>query len=545
MVVGQPPAQVTEYLLNLVTEGGIRSIPLNSISTIAFDDPRLQEEMNKALAMLTASRDTESKPVELRFTGQGKRHVRVGYLVETPVWKTSYRLDLSGKPRLQGWAIVENTSESDWSNVAMSLVSGRPISFVMDLYTPLYMRRPEMRPQLWGSLEPHVYEEGIEDKDAEATNAEAPGVSVAGMAMASPVSGANREKAAFAPGLLAARLMGERDFKKISLQAAQAQAAGGSVGELFTYNLANPVDMSRHRSAMLPIINQAITAEKVSIYNQATLPDHPLNGVYLTNDTGLKMLGGPLTVLDGGAYAGDAMIDYLAPGDRRLLSYAIDLAMTVDPSVKQEQHVTNVKIVRGVLRVTRMNLFAQTYAIKNKADTARKLIVEHPFINGRELAEPAKYEEKTAGVYRFAVDVGANKTTRFVVKEQEPVLETIAILDYPANALAWYVRAEHVAPAVKEALVKALGLKRELAELEAKEQALRQTLDEIDGDEDRIRKNIDATGRDTTSGQHFVEDLRAQEDRIVQVKKDLGDVQKQIEAKRKELADYLEGLSVG
>ena len=42
---------------------------------------------------------------------QGKRKVRIGYLLETPVWKTSYRL-VTEKDSvvLQGWAIVENTT---------------------------------------------------------------------------------------------------------------------------------------------------------------------------------------------------------------------------------------------------------------------------------------------------------------------------------------------------------------------------------------------------------------------------------------------------
>ena len=77
--------------------------------------------------------------------------------MENPIWKTSYRLVLSarrGKPFLQGWAMVENPTDEDWKDVRMALVSGRPISFQMDLYQPLYVPRPVVQPELYTSLGP-------------------------------------------------------------------------------------------------------------------------------------------------------------------------------------------------------------------------------------------------------------------------------------------------------------------------------------------------------------------------------------------------------
>ena len=140
----------------------------------------------------------------IRFAGQGERRVRIGYVVETPVWKTSYRLILSdhrrtagaagrgsadkrgrpgqagrptsptaggsgrGKPatgggKLQGWAIVENQTDNDWNDVQLSLVSGRPISFIQDLYQPLYIPRPVVQPELYASLRPQTYDAGMDD----------------------------------------------------------------------------------------------------------------------------------------------------------------------------------------------------------------------------------------------------------------------------------------------------------------------------------------------------------------------------------------------
>src|SRR5215831_16233304 len=151
-------------VLNLLTGATIRSVELSSISGLVLDDPQLQDELMKALGALVQARDQDKKPVTINFTGTGDRRVRIGYVVETPVWKTSYRLlldDKSSVGRLQGWAIVENQTEGDWNDVSLSLVSGRPISFVMDLYQPLYATRQTVVPELYAGLKPQVYTDAM------------------------------------------------------------------------------------------------------------------------------------------------------------------------------------------------------------------------------------------------------------------------------------------------------------------------------------------------------------------------------------------------
>src|SRR5581483_43499 len=66
-----------------------------------------------------------------------------------------------------GWAIVENTTEQDWNKVNLTLVSGRPISFIMDLYQPLYLPRPVVVPELFASLRPQSYDQSLEREEAD------------------------------------------------------------------------------------------------------------------------------------------------------------------------------------------------------------------------------------------------------------------------------------------------------------------------------------------------------------------------------------------
>ena len=125
---------ITLEFLNLATGSGIKSFPLAEIRDIQILDANLKDEMKKALEVLAKSRDRQKRTVSIRFAGKGEREVKITYVLEAPVWKTSYRLLLADKPKdksaLHGWAIVENTTDSDWKNVNLSLVSGRPISFI-------------------------------------------------------------------------------------------------------------------------------------------------------------------------------------------------------------------------------------------------------------------------------------------------------------------------------------------------------------------------------------------------------------------------------
>ncbi len=536
----------TEHFLVLVTEQGIRTLPMKTIESLELADPKLRDELNKALALLVSARDTERKQVDIDFRGQGKRSVRVGYLVETPVWKTSYRLDLSPlakkeKPLLQGWAIVENTSDSDWNRVGLSLVSGRPISFVMDLYTPLYLQRPEVRPQLMASLTPRTYAEGIEPEEQKAT--------LRGQMRAEKMMA--RREAAAAPAPAAAM---ESDGFKASFysssggiamgESIRAAASAGSVGELFQYTLREAVDMPRRRSAMIPIINQGVDAEKVSIYNQSVHATHPLNGVWLSNSTDLKMLAGPVTVFDGSSYAGDAQIDHLAPGDKRLLSYAVDLAMVVDPSIRSSSRLTAGKIVRGVLEISNIHTWEQTYKLKNKAEQDRVVIVEHPFVTGRKLLSPEKYEEKTAELYRFRIPVEQGKIVDFIVKEEQVVSQGFGLVNLDLNTLLVYQRDGAIPDKVRQSLSQVAAERQELAALEAKHQQETNELSQIKSGQERLRENIKTVGSDSQLGKRYLGKLAAEEDRIEELEKSIDTLLQQVEGKRNELTEFLKNLNV-
>ncbi|MDQ2798704.1 MAG: DUF4139 domain-containing protein, partial [Armatimonadota bacterium] len=159
----------TVDILNLLTDNGLQSVRLDETRSLKLLDKRLDREFRDALTTLASGSDEQRRQVTLHFAGTGRRPVRVGYVTEAPLWKISYRLLLGGangnkseKPYLQGWALVENTTDDDWQGIHLSLVSGRPISFIQDLYQPLYLPRPVVEPDIIASPEPQTHSEDLQ-----------------------------------------------------------------------------------------------------------------------------------------------------------------------------------------------------------------------------------------------------------------------------------------------------------------------------------------------------------------------------------------------
>ncbi|HCA48613.1 MAG TPA: hypothetical protein DEP45_15055, partial [Armatimonadetes bacterium] len=329
---------VVEFeVVNVVTAEGLRQVPIWHIQDVQLLDPELSSDLGKALAAIAANRDVSKRGVELHFTGTGARQVSVGYLLETPVWKTTYRLVADeGESFLQGWAIVENTTDTDWEAVNLSLVSGRPVSFTQDLYQPIYVDRPDVPVQTQVAARSRLYE-GDLGMPAEAEAADAMTVGEERMArrLAMPAPSPAAEPMMMGvPGMAAGGFGGGMMADGLAGAGIAAAAAGEEVGEMFHYAINQPITISRQGSAMIPIVNQAVETEKISIYSQSANPKYPMHGLRLKNSTGLSLMGGAITVFDGGAYAGDALVSDLGPGDERLISYAMDTAVEVSPESK-------------------------------------------------------------------------------------------------------------------------------------------------------------------------------------------------------------------
>ncbi len=530
--------------VNLVTDAGVRSVDLSSSSSMEILDEQLAQELNKALMALAEHRADTSKSVDLRFSGEGARRVVVAYVHEMPVWKTSYRLILpedsaSGMPTIQGWAIVENTTDEDWVDVTLSLVAGQPVSFTMDLYEPLFVPRPEVPVPVLAGLLPQVYEGGIA------------GVSAQDMARRSMRGradwGAEEKDKAQAP----AREQGARAMLGLSSEdmfqyAAQAQASAGQIGEVFQYTLDTPVTIERQQSAMLPILTSAIDGRRVSIYNSRHLADHPMRGVEITNSSGLQLMPGPVSVFDGSAYAGDAQIGHVSAGDKRLLSYAVDLDVDVQTEDKASSVINSIRIVRGSLVQEVARSVGTVYTMTNH-DRARgrTVLVEHPKRPGWELVRPEKASETTDSLYRFEVELGAGQTRQLEVSLRRVEQQTMAIGSYSLDQLMVYQRQGRISEEVVEAIREAMALDARVKEAEERIQRLEQEREAIARDQSRIRQNMSGIDRTSRLYRRYVEKLDAQETRLEALEKELDTARTDLDLRRQAYREYLANLTVG
>jgi len=556
---GKDGNTVEQAFLNLLTEEGLRSVSLDNIGRIKLTNAKLNTELRQALVVLAASKSQDKKAVSLSFLGQGKRPVRIGYIQEAPIWKTSYRLVLAddAPPFLQGWAIVENTTEADWSDVNLTLVSGRPISFVMDLYEPMYLDRPVVKPELFASLRPRTYDQDMAAKDAEfrrADNADVANARSLAGAPAFPPAPA----AAAGPGNLGgfgggrgfgraggAMLADEKAAAFKLQQGVQSVAQASDVGEMFRYTIATPVKLERGKSAMLPIVNESVKGEKVSIYNEATHAKHPLNGLKLKNSTELHLMQGPITVFDDGSYAGDAQIQDLPPGTERLISYAMDLDTEVAPAIKQAPaSLVSVRITKGTLFTNYKHIRTKTFTVKNSGKKAKTVLVEHNIEQPWTLVEPKEPAEKTRAMYRFNVKADPGKPATLDVKEEYTQGESIAMTNLDDNRINIFLSAPQISDEVKKALRDLVQRKLAIAQAANKRAELERQITVIDAEQKRIRDNMAQLPKDADLFRRYVTKFTEQEDQVDALRKQVTAAIDEEQKLRKSLDEFLAGLTL-
>lgn len=566
----QEPIQVP--FLNLVTGGGMRSVDLSKVGGVELMDKELSAELSKALAALAEHRADRTKTVELAFRGTGQRDVVVNYIHEMPVWKTSYRLVLpddaggatagaaAATPQvmMQGWAIVENPTDEDWNSVSLALVSGRPVSFQMDLYEPLYVSRPEIPVPTVPGVAPRVYAEGqsagvanfgVTSKMAERSEAgeglarrarrdtapspDAPGSAAGG--------GRGREFAGLADAAPGDPLSAE----DLSAYAARAQAAAVEVGEVFQYQLKSPVTIERQRSAMLPIISDPVGGRRVSIFNRGDGSEHPMRGIELTNSTPLQLLPGPVSVFDAGAYAGDAQIGHVGPGDKRLLAYAVDL--DVSTQIKDEPGVETrkLRLVGGLLEVTQMTRSKTTYTFANKSEkTPRTIIVEETKLPGHELVADVKPIESTPAQYRFEVTADAGKSATLVVAQERVFAQQVGVFSYDTPTLLSWQQSGKVSKAVVDAIKEAGRLQNEVNETERRIREMEAETRAIADEQGRVRENMKTIDRQSQLYTRYMTKLSEQETRVEELSAALKTAREDLQKRRDRFNSYVSSLNV-
>jgi hypothetical protein len=449
---------VTRHRVSVMTAEGMQTFLFEDADSVVFTDPELRGQIDGALAAISAHRTRDRRTLEILSSGQGKRTVRVGYVVAAPLWKASYRLTVTdgvtNKARLQGWAVLENMSGQEWKDVELTIVSGNPVTFRQALYSAYYVHRQEIPVEVLGRVLPapdsgaiamKQLAEGEYDEDfrreQRAMNAPAESMVGGGMAMADAIQPMAKMEAERSSQVAAMAPPPPAPGQARILAAASKEAA-----TQVTFRVPYPVSVDSGQSLLVPVIDREVPAQRLALYQPATHDRHPLASVRLINDGETGLPPGVLTLYDkgetGAGYVGDAQLSTLPTGDERLVSFALDQKALVDREIKSSQVIGKGRIVRGVLELTYEQEQHTIYRLKAPAREAREILIEHPRMPGWKIIEPTEGGvELTDNMYRIQHKLEAGAQAEIEVVLARPNLQKVALIGQSKNFYAAYATA--------------------------------------------------------------------------------------------------------
>ncbi|MGO9241586.1 MAG: DUF4139 domain-containing protein [Bryobacteraceae bacterium] len=489
----QPVQPMQKLELTILTSAGeLRIIDLDGVSSVKLADDRLQKRLVDALSAYQQAQSQERKSVWVEAAGQSGT-LLARYLVPAPMWKSAYRLafDDKNEATIEGWAIVENKSESDWNNVQLTVVSGRPISFISRLYEPRYVARPELELAEAQNARPME----MDTRMAAGTAGGVAGGVIGGMVANAPAAprpmmkakGMQQNAQFFTPsaGLTVMDAMQETEATSSVVPETEAEEAG----ELFEYHFNRPASVKAGESLLVPFVQQKINAHQVYIWD-AKEGVHPQRAAKLTNNTGKTLDGGPVTFYTPEGYTGESLMSTFKAGDKRFLSFAVDLGTKVTTKFDTgSQVIRSFKAERGVLTTKSVLEIKTTYTATNVDPKEKNLLVSHPLRADQDLVSP-KPEEKSDLRYLFALNVPASGEAKVTVVEQRPLEESVAILEMnPDQIIAW-MGARKLTPEGRQKLEGLAARKRDLSAAESDIHQIEGNISSLAADENRLRSNI-------------------------------------------------------
>jgi hypothetical protein len=472
--------------------------------------------------------------------------VTASYVVPTPIWKSSYRLVFGEgqQPLLEGWAIVDNTTGEDWANVNLSLVSGLPVSFISKLYEPRYIQRPVIQLAQDRAWRPTVHGGAIEEAEMAANAPMAP--PSPGIVAGGAGSMEGRAYRQVVADQAKAEAFGDRQrFAMQTSSNVAATAVAAELGELFEYRIEHPVTIRAGESAMLPFFRSDVKARRLIIYDESNGSQHPLNAVELTNSTGTTLDGGAITVYEAGAYAGEALVETVKSGDKRLVSYAVDLGTRMTTAFDSESKLlSEFHFRRGILTFRNSQLDTKTFTIRNVDNKPKTVIIEHPARPEYNLVG-MKAAEKTANAYRFEVPIAPNEIKKFPVTEEYVYTEDIAVENLSHEQLFSYVRNKQLNEQGRQKLQQLAELKQKIADADRDVQRIEEQTRSIFEDQNRLRNNISTLrsvpGQDVKV-QEYANKLSQQEGELVALRDRQSQLKQQHDELQRKINELIETL---
>jgi len=560
--INEDGLQSTKHRIGIMAKDGLHTVLLEDLQSLQFTDPVVQDQLNRALTAIHDHRIQDQRTLTLDLRGDGARPVTVSYVTGAPLWKSAYRVVLpekdSAKAYLQGWAILENTTGQDWDNVAVTLLSGNPVTYKQSLYESYYRDRPVLPLQVMGRLMPRT---DTGSTAMQALSKEGRSGEMDGLVPPSPA--AMRQKKAMAPmaamadmayaseaGIAGgAPVMAEAAMNMAPAQSAVAEQATAQM----VFRFQQTVTLPAGNSLMLPVVSRDIPAEQVWLYQPETDARHPLASVALTNDSDTGLPPGILTLFEqtanGLRYTGDSELSLLPKGEMRYINFALDPATTIDREMLSDRQFGVFKASKGVVEQSVVSTETTVYTIKAPADEDRVIVIEHPRLADWELKVPDGLignPEKTEMHYRLklALKAGETKTLKVVLERQD--FESLSLGYMQQGDLASRLNAmgQSLDPKVRKALEGAITLQNDVYVLQNQIQILEQERQTIFNDQARVRGNLQSIPTGSDLAKRYLTELNAQEDRLKKLDGEQNVLRQKQAAAQAKLDDYVAGLDL-
>lgn len=566
---------VTRNRISIMTDQGIKTAIMEDLSSVSFDDAKIRDEVTRALEAIRENGTAERRMLTVNLMGEGERDVTLSYVVDAPLWKTAYRMVVpeagEKKGLLQGWAVVENMTASDWNNVDLTLVSGNPVTFRQQLYQSYYVSRPEIPVQVFGRVMPRVDQGTVANaKDMQEENDEgapapppAPGgrmgmlrqyAPMRAKGMAAPAEAiamggmAMESVAADAPMPASAPVNG---MANLATAANAAQSSEATTQVLFRFP--DHFDLKSGQSMMVPFVSREVPMERVSLYQPETHPTHPLAAVEIKNDGDSGLPPGVLTLyeeselLKGTSFVGDAQLPVVSQGEKRLVSYALDSKTSIDRADKSTSVQDKIAIDSGIMRISFRSRNETDYTVKAPEKEGRVVILEHPRMGADyQIVTPdPKDVEVTADHYRVRVELKAGEKKVVPVVLENQMWQSYSLSGMGTEQLAAYATTQGKLDAdTRKVFQKLADKRREMDTLDQRGYALDNERQNIFSDQQRVRENLKSLTAKSEVQQKYLDKLNDQEDQIEKIDKEKQKIAEERQERQKELSAMIAEIRI-
>ncbi len=503
-------------------EGDLRTVTLQSLKGLKFVNDSTKQDLSRYLDVVASARNDTERILEIKTLGSGERTVKLSYTVEAPIWKASYRLilDNDNSAFLQGWAIVDNTTSSDWYDVDLSLVSSSPVSFVQRLSQPVYADRLEVPVLADVQVRPELHGGGMERGTAAESKYSKDAVVV--QSSATILKTDSTDVSAPSPRTFASSTASrDKDISSVLRYSYRNTVEGTKIGDQFEYRIMEPVTLLKNHSALIPLLQVEIEAEKVSVYTAEKRESNPRNAVWLKNTTNLTLDGGPFSIIDSGLFAGEGLFGTIYPEERRILSFALDRSVTMES--EKESVTRNIQEItrdEGILRIRRKVVEKTVYRIRNNSASEKELVIEHPYRENWQIMVPEKYEEKSNDHVRFKRTLEPNAGTFFAVEEERILSDRLSVGSVDEGTILEWMSDSEMKEEAKEKLASLITLARRIEQTGEGIESLEAAKKAIYEAQERLRRNLSSLGTTPAEAnlrQRYVNTLEEQEDQLTNI----------------------------